>query len=148
MRIYIDKEHVATREIEDGFYTVVRDDETLFIFRINTHETDAKKRPGQQVIAKGKGPYSRTFYNFGVIQDGHLYQYARWKDAALNTAIVDAANSLLDGDMEEAGKMYARTTNRCYICNRKLTVADSLATGIGPDCAGNRKRKELEPNEQ
>ena len=49
--------------------------------------------------------------------------------------------------MEEAGQMYARTTHRCYICNRKLTVADSLATGIGPDCAGNRKRKELDPQE-
>src|SRR5262249_23807480 len=114
-------------------------------FRIRTHGDDEKVRPGQQVIAKAKNVNPRTFYNFGVIQDGHLYQFSRWKDPALNSAIVEAATRLLDGDMEEGGKMYARTTHRCYICNRKLTVQDSLATGIGPDCAGRRARREIEP---
>lgn len=140
--MYADKEHLATREIADGFYTVTTDNGPYYIFRIRTHELSEKVRPGQQIIAKAKNANPRLFHNFGLIQDGHLYQFSRWKDAALNSAIVEAATRLLDGDSEEAGKMYARTTHRCYSCNRPLTVADSLETGIGPDCAGTRKRVE------
>src|SRR5438093_1301004 len=123
--MYADKEHTATREIEDGFYTVLTGT-TYYVFRIHTHEPDEKVRPGQQVIAKAKNSSPRTFSNFGVIQDGYLHQFAHWKDKDLNSTIVEAATRLLDSDMEEAGKMYARTTHRCYSCNRKLTVADSL----------------------
>jgi hypothetical protein len=43
---------------------------------------------------------------------------------------------------EDAGMMYARTFGRCRICNRRLTHPDSVATGIGPECAGTRKRVE------
>lgn len=144
--MYADKEHTATREIEDGFYTVLTES-TYYVFRIHTHEMDARVKPGQQVIAKARNAKPRTFDNFGVIRDGHIHQFSRWKDKDLNAAILASATRLLDSDMEEAGKMYARNTHRCYVCNRMLTVADSLATGIGPDCAGTRKRRETDPQE-
>lgn len=34
----------------------------------------------------------------------------------------------------DARALYARTTGRCGRCNRRLTRADSIAAGLGPEC--------------
>jgi hypothetical protein len=131
----------ATKVIKDGFYQLA--DHVEFIFRIRTHGTDEKKRPGQQVIALANKPGSRTFINFGVIQDGKIAkQFMRWEQEGRDP-IREAADLLLSGDMDEAGRVYARSFGRCYVCNRKLTDKHSLVTGIGPDCAGTKKHVEL-----
>jgi hypothetical protein len=50
--------------------------------------------------------------------------HARWYRAHGKTALAEA----LEGELVTAG--------RCRRCGRTLTDPDSLAKGIGPDCAG------------
>lgn len=130
--------------IPDGFYQVIMDGNTNFIFRIRTHGADEKVRPGQQIIALAKHFGSRTFTSFGVIREGSIaFQFRRWKRQEYNDAVLTAAK-LVMGDTETAGQLYARSFGRCYVCNRPLTDPHSLATGIGPDCAGTRKHVEVD----
>lgn len=135
--MYFDKEHHAAREIPDGFYAVDRGNGSFFIFRIRT-------RNGEQILAKAYKPGSRTFHTFGVIRDGAVTQTGHWQSPAVERAIVTAATRLLAGDLEDAGRMYARNFGRCFICNRTLTHPDSVATGIGPECAGTRRHVEVD----
>lgn len=128
-------------KLEDGFYQVIlgkRD----FIFRI---ETD--KKTGVQTLAKAHKFGSRTYYTLGRVQDGVLLpSNIQWRDPDYGAAVDEAAALLIAGEdavREAAGKLYARSFGRCYVCNRPLTVADSLATGIGPDCAGTRAHHEF-----
>lgn len=127
--------------IEDGFYQVIlgkRD----FIFRIKTDE-----ETGVQTLAKARKFGSRTYYTLGRVQDGALLPSGiQWRNPDYGAAVNEAATLLLAGDdavREAAGQLYARSFGHCYVCNRKLTDPDSLATGIGPDCAGTRKHYEL-----
>jgi len=129
--------------INDGFYQVIIDDKS-YVFRIYTHESDAKTYPCRQIIAIAGGRNSRTFTNFGIIQDGVIiHQFVWWKREEYNDGVVAAAKRLLEGDTDEAGRVYGRKFGRCYVCNRKLTDPNSLATGIGPDCASDRNHVEL-----
>jgi hypothetical protein len=137
-------QQVEQKTVPDGFYQVIFDESTTsFIFRVRTHGAGEKVRPGQQVIALARRYGSRTFINFGIIQGGVVaLQFVRWKDQAYNAAVLESAQIAL-GDTEKAGQCYARSFGRCYVCNRTLTDPHSLATGIGPDCAGTRQHKEL-----
>jgi len=126
--------------IEDGFYQVMRDDGTkCYIFRIKTNEEN-----GAQVIAKARKFGSRDYYKFGLIENGGIRQTNRWKDKDYNTLVMEATDVLFDREAaHEAGKLYARSFGRCYVCNRPLTDPHSTAAGIGPDCAGTRSQREL-----
>lgn len=78
--------------------------------------------------------------------DNRIYRLVTWRNDAQNVAVMAAMRRLLFEDSqttEEAGQMYARKFGRCRLCNRKLTHPDSVATGIGPECAGTRAHHEL-----
>ena len=126
----VDREHTPTSEILDGFYLVILDGKQ-FIFRAQDHR-----------LAKVRAPGSRTLYDLGPIESP-IPERVRWTSEEVTRQNYKAANALLTGDPEAAGKMYAREFGRCYVCNRKLTDPHSVQTGIGPDCAGTRKHTEL-----
>lgn len=41
----------------------------------------------------------------------------------------------------ESAQRYAAQIGRCYVCNTRLTDADSRALGIGPDCRSGRSQR-------
>lgn len=126
----VDREHTPTTAIQDGFYLVVLDNKQ-FIFRVQN-----------QRLAKVRTFGSRTLYDLGPIESP-MPERVRWTSEEITRQNYNAANALLTGDTEAAGKMYARAFGRCYVCNRELSDPHSLATGIGPDCAGTRRHTEV-----
>lgn len=145
-----DRIHAPTGAIEDGFYAVPEDarftgDVGYFVFRVKTNPTTAKHRPGRQVLAIAKNPYARVFRELAILTpEGGIVPLWRYKDAGMDAAVMAALRRLRTPDTrEDAGQMYARVFGRCRICNRKLTHPDSVATGIGPECAGTRQHVEL-----
>jgi hypothetical protein len=134
----VNEESEQNTPVQDGFYQVMVGDMQCYIFRVRTNED------GSQTIAKAKKYGSRTYTPFGIIRGEGIEQRAFWKDRDYNTLIMEATDALFDREASmEAGRLYAKSFGRCYVCNRPLTDPHSLATGIGPDCAGTRKHTEL-----
>lgn len=130
--------------VADGFYAVedALAPQGLWIFRVKTQLETAKRWPGQQMITRPIRFGSRTFHPVGVVNESGQVLHAGWTfdDASRQGAIMEAMKLLEDtAAAVNAGKLYARKFGRCYVCNRQLTVADSLDSGIGPECAGTRQ---------
>lgn len=103
-------------------------------FRIRTQKEDAKFMPGKRLVAILAGPDNESDYRaFGVLDDDgqiHLWKkhqsekFYQWVALALMhpERFLDRVEFSFDG--------------RCRRCNRLLTDPQSVASGIGPTCAG------------
>jgi hypothetical protein len=54
---------------------------------------------------------------------------------ATRAAMVKALEAITAYGIAESAVLYGNTTERCCRCNRHLTDQDSVAAGIGPECA-------------
>ena len=124
----------TTPPIPDGYYTVAfRGGHRTF--RLRTSDLESDFAPGKQVIAFLSGPNNEGNYTgFGFVRDGQVIPWKRFRTG--HQTILAAARFLVNGDHAEAGKRYARQSGHCSRCNRMLTKPESIATGIGPTCAG------------
>lgn len=66
-------QQIEQKTVLDGFYQVILDENTSFVFRVKTNE----ERPGQQVMAVARRYGSRTFASFLIIQDGCIVRQTR-----------------------------------------------------------------------
>lgn len=121
--------------IHDGFYTVLLPGDKHRTFRLQTQGPDASFAPGKQIIGFLAGSdNTHDYVNFAFIIDGEIKLWRRFLHGY--EMVVGAACYLVSGNhADEAGKMYAKESGNCYICNRMLTTPESLAVGIGPTCA-------------
>jgi len=127
----------AGTPVHDGTYTVVMGDVRRTV-RLRTQRDDARFAPGRQVASYLFGSDNvRDYKAFAfVTRDGQLHL---WRRAAANapSALVEAMATIL-GDPSAAARNFGLMSGVCGICNRKLTVPESIEAGIGPVCA--RKR--------
>lgn len=103
-------------------------------FRIWTKSKESNFMPGRRVVGLLSGPDNESDYRaFGVMDDDgriHLWRkhqgerFYQWAAAALSAPeqFLHQVEFSFDG--------------RCRRCNRLLTDPDSVASGIGPHCAG------------
>jgi len=124
------------QEIPDGLYTVKREDETHITFRFRTQKDDDTFAPGQQIVSTLIGQNNEGDYLQWGFVNAHTGGIAVWKsrrDRVNDWPIL--AHALITGDWQLAGLTYAKASGNCYICNRRLTVPESIESGIGPICA-------------
>ncbi len=123
----------AQTTIADGYYTIVTGN-THRTFRIRTNEPDSSFAPGRQVIGYLHGSDNvRDYTSFAFVgTDGRLFPWKRFSTGY--DTIIAAARFLVQGNHEEAGKMFAIQSGCCFSCGRLLTTPESVAAGQGPTC--------------
>ncbi len=131
----VDASQSLIEAIPDGFYTVVMEDGSHVTIRLRVADraffTNVKE--GTQVAAYLSGPDNENAYTgFAFVQGVRSNVWSRFK---VNTRLSAALRTLLYGDPGEAGKRYAIASGRCWRCNRTLTTPESIARGMGPECA-------------
>lgn len=118
--------------LPDGTYTVVLGTEHR-TFKVKTQKTDAKFAPGQRVLSGLVGPDNTSDYvGLGFVSTDargkhHLRPWKKYRDSGAVTQ--QAAQALLSDPRS------ALVAAVCCRCQRTLTTPESIAAGIGPDCA-------------
>jgi hypothetical protein len=118
-----------------GIYTLSNSDNDYVTIRVRAEDD----KPGIAAMAEYlAGPVNTTDYiAFAFIASDGSPRV--WKRFAQETRIVRALKSLLAAGGEERhayGFAYAQASGRCMVCGRTLTTPESIASGIGPTCAG------------
>lgn len=84
------------------------------------------------------GPDNTTDYVYiGMVQDGEFKRTKASKmawDSLPVLALQWVLHNLYDGKMPPQAEIWHE--GRCGRCGRRLTVPESIAAGLGPDCAG------------
>jgi len=123
---------------EDGLYTLVRDDETYFTFRLKTQPADADFAPGKTVVSYLCGSDNESSYKgFAFVSaNGSITVWKSFRNGPL-ARTGEELRILFQSptELEAAGLRYAERSGRCRRCGRTLTVPTSLAAGYGPECA-------------
>jgi len=122
------------RSIEDypepvlpGTYTVVLDDGHVTL-RVNMQPDDADFAPGAVLVSYLAGRDNEGDYNgFAFIRDGKGIPWKRYRGEG-SERLRDALDRLVAGES-------TLESRPCLRCNRTLTRPDSIALGIGPECA-------------
>ena len=116
-------------------------------FDIATQEADAEFAPGERIIGLLTGPDNvNDFQSFGFVKNGN--RVIVWKkfrgDGKTKSEFEKYAMMVATlFALEAAGKplviggrqYYINGEGTCLRCNRKLTTPESVARGMGPDCA-------------
>lgn len=105
-------------------------------FRIRTQKADVKFAPGQRIVSVMRGPSNDDkgdWMGFGFVTDRgiNVWYKKRGSDQHFETY----ANMLMNPKewQEQRGLVY-KYEGRCRKCNRRLTVPESIDSGIGPVC--------------
>ena len=126
----------AQTGIMDGFYTVAHGTSHK-TFRLKTQPADSDFAAGKQIISFLRGSNNEADYtSFAFVIDGRIVPWKRFQSGY--EQVLQAAKYLVSGpseSREKAGLMYSLESKRCWRCNRLLTHPESIATGLGPDCA-------------
>lgn len=122
--------------VPNGIYTVVMGSERRTIRVRDDWRADAPK--GSQVAQVLTGPTNTTDYTgFAFLSGTTIRMWKKYQgDNRINPAMAALA-FLLGGreNWENSGKVYAKESGNCYRCSRVLTTPESIARGIGPECA-------------
>jgi hypothetical protein len=120
-------EPVAKR-VANAIYTAVFDG-TRVTIKITKHWEAGKT---EQVCKFLSGSDNDSDYTgFAFLRGSTVQIWSRFKD---NTKLARAMEIIL-GDPDASGEAYAVESNRCFRCNRTLTVPSSIHRGLGPECA-------------
>jgi hypothetical protein len=124
---------VAPSPILKGYYTVIRESGEHRTYRVRTMPKDSVFAPGKTVVDLLTGSDNVNNYTgVGFADSRGLYVWRKWFSQGDN---LKKDWSAIVGDQMGAGKRYAVESTRCYICGRVLTHPESVASGIGPECA-------------
>lgn len=106
-------------------------------FRIATQKQDARFAPGERIVSLLVGQNNETDYqSFGILKpDGRVIVWRKH----LGTKF-ERYGRLVENLKQESEKfgLEFQWSAKCRKCNRKLTCPESLASGIGPTCAGEK----------
>jgi Family of unknown function (DUF6011) len=110
----------------------IREGQTRYTYRIRA----AKNNPGIHFVALLTGPDNEDDYTYlGTVFDREVFRLTKkslWQKTSSPVVIFNRTlNYLVKGlrlDMEIWHE------GRCGHCGRKLTVPESIARGIGPEC--------------
>ena len=118
----------VTKTVANAIYTAVFDG-TRVTVKITKHWEAGKT---EQVCKFLSGSDNDSDYTgFAFLRGSTLQMWSRFKD---NTRLARAMEVIL-GDPDASGEAYAIESNRCFRCNRTLTVPSSIHRGLGPECA-------------
>ncbi len=134
----------------DGYYTVVHgygENRTWSTYRLATqHESDTFM-PGVQIMGRLVGPdnyldYKNCANYVGTDQPkkpneemiSHWNGIHVWSAFSEDTTRIEDDWTTIMRGPDTAGHAYALQSGRCWKCNKKLTVPDSIHNGLGPDC--------------
>lgn len=102
-----------------------------------------KNEPDRLLVLVLTGPNNETDYQFlGIIFDST--RYFRGRSSRISESAQSAKvfawfwRTLANGGMPDYVEFWHE--GRCGRCGRRLTVPESLATGVGPACAGTSRR--------
>ena len=138
----------AASKISNGTFTVQnRVTGEHRTFRIRTQKEDATFAPGKRVVSLMTGSDNETAYtNFAFVTEDGIAVWSSKRSTGGYTAYAALLWSLaVDGGFSQYAEKYSLTASKkCIRCNRKLTTPESLAAGIGPECAGRTSRRNVE----
>lgn len=118
--------------VPDGRYTIIWEDGYKTIRVSHQGEFD-EFMPGRAILSFLSGSNNdRDYTSFAHVDERG--QVRVWKRHQGNERLREAVKVLL-GDPKAASQAYARESGCCGICNRSLTTPESIAAGIGPECA-------------
>ena len=101
-------------------------------FQIRTQPADSRFAPGKRVVALLNGPDNESSYQpFGFVSNMGIQVWRKKQTKTFNTF----AQMLERPESFEAKGAEYLFSGKCRICNRKLTVPESIESGIGPICA-------------
>jgi len=118
--------------VPDGRYTVIWENHYKTI-RVTTQDQFADFMPGRPVLSYLSGANNDRDYTRFAHVDEHG-NVRIWKKHQANETLREAVKVLV-GDPKAASKAYAQESGECGVCGRTLTTPESLAAGIGPECA-------------
>jgi hypothetical protein len=124
----------ATTEfkVPDGRYTIIWGDHHKTIRVRHQGEYDDFK-PGQVILSHLTGSNNDSDYtSFAHVDERGEVRI--WKKYQGVENLREAVKVLL-GDPKAASQAYAQESGCCGVCGRTLTTPESLAAGIGPECA-------------
>lgn len=129
-------------------------------FMIKTQLPDSDFAPGKRVIYMMTGEDNETDYTgFGFVEDTGIKVWAKKRGTIAKPSFWEqCAKMVWSLGTEGADSPYLKLgltwelSKRCRVCNRTLTNPESLASGIGPECAQRlgvpRRTSWLEAEEQ
>ena len=128
----------AKQRPTNGTYTVVFPDDTRTTVRIAEPGKNSRYY-GETILKLFTGTDNESDYTgIGFVNGGTVKVWRRLADTDIAARALAAFDVLASGDndvLAEAGLAYALEANRCYRCNRLLTVPASIHRGLGPECA-------------
>ena len=131
----------ALRFVEDGYYTIVFDEEAddRITLRVRPHWNDDRAALGEKVVDYLRGAdNTKDYTGFAFLTPhGKKGMWQVWKKYSGTQArrLVQALE-VLHRDPAQAGLAYALRSGNCYRCGRVLTVPASICRGLGPVCNG------------
>lgn len=124
-------------QIPNGTYTLINiEKKTHRTFRIYTVRKG--KLEGKRIIGILAGPDNVTNYiSFAFLNDDDTFHI--WKKHLAKKKYAQCLSILISLMIEEEKSRYhdrveVKLSKHCLRCNRKLTVPQSIADGIGPEC--------------
>lgn len=101
-------------------------------FQIRTQKADARFAPGKRVVALLCGPDNESDYTpFAFASEQGVFVWKKKRGGIFDIYARMLANPQ---PFIEKGAEYL-WAGKCRMCNRTLTVPDSIKSGIGPVCA-------------
>ena len=123
--------------VPNGYFTIPLVDGNRVTLRFRSavvrEGSDLKLPKGAQVASYLSGPQNTSDYQrFAWVMGKEAKVWKRYRE---DSRIVNALKALLTGDYKTYGAEYALESGNCCRCGRLLTVPESIAAGIGPECA-------------
>lgn len=119
--------YVNGKILFDGTYTLESVHGGHRTLRLKTQRLDAEFMPGAQLVQVLTGrDNTHDYTGVGHIKNGRLSMWKSHRD----TVVHDDVKNFL------ANPSLAQAATTCFRCHRLLTTPESIATGMGAECAG------------
>lgn len=123
-------------KIQNGIFTIKNPNSGQHrTYKVKTQKKEARFAPGERIISVLTGSNNADpacYTGVGFVKKDGIAVWKKQQDTELGAVVKFfwkrvALNEHLDFELYHEG--------RCSVCNRPLTVPESIVTGIGPICA-------------